>query len=154
MAVNWTKIKNEYINDEQTTYRSLSEKYGIPHNTIMRRGADEHWREARKKRAIKATEKTIERAANAEAQNNELVQDLAAYMIKRLTKIISGQSDEIFMGNAKDMAQTVKNLRDVLTTPIDLRHKQAQIDQLTRGAAELAEPAQIILPDSTDGWCD
>lgn len=50
MAIDWIKIKTEYITDPTSTYRSLAEKYGVSTNTINTHAQDENWQEAREKK--------------------------------------------------------------------------------------------------------
>ena len=46
MAVDWLKIKTDYISG-LGNYRELSEKYGVSQSTIRKRAAAEKWSDAK-----------------------------------------------------------------------------------------------------------
>ena len=68
MAVDWLKIKSEYVNGN-ISYRKLAEKHGIPFPTLRDRATGEKWSEQRNKqreRVITATEqKTTDKISDA-----------------------------------------------------------------------------------------
>lgn len=70
MAVDWLKIRNEYVNGGGS-YRKLAEKYGISANAICTRSKKEHWLDKKEKQLDKTCtrteEKTVEIIANKEA---------------------------------------------------------------------------------------
>ena len=69
MAVDWLKIKTEYINDPDTSYRKLSQKYGVSANSICKRSKAENWNEKRKQKLdstwTAAVQKTIDKTSEA-----------------------------------------------------------------------------------------
>lgn len=68
MAVDWLKIKTEYINGD-ISYRKIAEKYSIPFPTLRDRATSERWKEQRDKqrnRVVTQTEqKTVEKTSEA-----------------------------------------------------------------------------------------
>lgn len=68
MAVDWLKIKTEYINGD-ISYRKLAEKHAIPFPTLRDRATNEGWKEQRDKhrnRVVTRTEqKTAEKTSEA-----------------------------------------------------------------------------------------
>ena len=69
MAVDWLKIKTEYINDQSTSYRKLAEKHGVAFSVLKDKAVKEKWTDARtqhpnNKRA-KTEQKAVEKTSDA-----------------------------------------------------------------------------------------
>ena len=68
MAVDWLKIKTEYINGD-TSYRALSEKYNVPLRTIAKHAKDEDWQRCKERHCNKIAttlqQKTVEKTSDA-----------------------------------------------------------------------------------------
>lgn len=71
MAVDWLKIRNEYINGGGS-YRKLSEKYGISFSVLKDIAVKEHWAEAKKQHInnirTKTEQKTVEKISDSESE--------------------------------------------------------------------------------------
>lgn len=71
MAVDWLKIRNEYINGGGSQ-RQIAEKHGIPYPTLRDRANAEGWKKAkdehRKNIIARTDEKTAEKIADNEAE--------------------------------------------------------------------------------------
>lgn len=68
MAVDWLRIKSEYVNGS-ISYRKLAEKHGIPFSTLRDRAIGEKWSEQRNtqrnKVATKTEQKTTDKISDA-----------------------------------------------------------------------------------------
>lgn len=62
MAVDWLKIKNDYINGGGS-YRKLAEKHGVSASSLMQIAAKEKWSEEKKIQLSKIEAKTKQKAA-------------------------------------------------------------------------------------------
>lgn len=62
MAIDWLKIKNDYING-LGSYRKLAEQYGVSIDTIKRKAAAEKWKDARTKHTQNVHQKVQEETA-------------------------------------------------------------------------------------------
>ena len=71
MAIDWTKIRMEYLSTE-CTYRDLASKYGIALSNIAKKAKKDDWQGAREthrnKIGTKAEQKTIERTSETLAE--------------------------------------------------------------------------------------
>lgn len=63
MAVDWLKIKNDYINGGGS-YRELAERHGVSIDTIKKRAAVEKWKDARTEYAQNVHQKVQEETAS------------------------------------------------------------------------------------------
>lgn len=67
MAVDWLKIKSDYINGGGS-YRKLAESYGVNKDTIAARAKAENWKALRAQQADKIHTKTIQKVADEVAE--------------------------------------------------------------------------------------
>lgn len=85
--VNWTKIRNEYINGN-ISYRKLAEKHGISFNTLKDKAVAEKWYEKRKEQHNKiqtqTQQKTAEKLAEREANRLLRISDAADRLLEKI----------------------------------------------------------------------
>lgn len=75
--VDWKAIENEYISDLSSSFRSLSEKYGISASAIHRNAKEGGWSEKREQFEDKSGKAALEK----------LISERAKSEVKRLKKI-------------------------------------------------------------------
>lgn len=68
MAVDWLKIKNDYISGGGS-YRELAEKYGVLETTLEKKAAKEKWRNLKMTQRVKIEEKLLEKNAEKISDN-------------------------------------------------------------------------------------
>lgn len=78
MAVDWLKIKTEYINGD-ISYRKIAEKYGVPFPTLRDRAVGEKWSEQRNKQRNAVVTQTVQKAAE---KTSEALSDEAAAKVR------------------------------------------------------------------------
>lgn len=92
MAVDWLKIRNDYINGGGS-YRKLAEKYGVPLRTIALRGKEENWTELRKKQqnkvATKLQQKTAEAIVQKEVKRVERLLSISDNLIDKIERAVA-----------------------------------------------------------------
>ncbi|MBQ8360006.1 MAG: hypothetical protein IJX37_08925 [Oscillospiraceae bacterium] len=91
MAVDWLKIRNDYINGGGS-YRKLAEKYGVPLRTIALRGKEENWTALREKQqnkvATKLQQKTAEAIVQKEVKRVERLLSISDKMIDKIERAV------------------------------------------------------------------
>lgn len=85
MAVNWTKLRTEYVNGH-ISYAKLAEKYDVPLNTIKEKGTKEKWVEKKKKQHAIIQQKTNQKTAEKIAEKES---DLAANINKAANELLN-----------------------------------------------------------------
>ncbi len=114
MAVNWTKLRTEYVNGH-ISYAKLAEKYDVPLNTIKEKGTKEKWVEKKKKQhAIiqqKTNQKTAEKIAEQESDLAADINSAANELLKKLNIAIA-QTD-LYIERTK--TRVPKKVRDKKT---------------------------------------
>lgn len=78
MAVDWLKIKNDYING-LGSYRKLAEQYGVPLRTIAKHAKDENWQEA----------KEVQRNNIATALQQETADVIVRQEVNRIKRLLN-----------------------------------------------------------------
>lgn len=105
MAVDWLRIKSEYVNGN-ISYRKLAEKHGIPFSTLRDRAIGEEWNENRNKhrnRIVTASEQkttakisdALSDEAAAKARIKASMMRLAEGWFRKQESIIAENPDEV-----------------------------------------------------------
>lgn len=91
MAVDWLKIKNDYINGGGS-YRKLAEKYGVSFGTLRSRAEKEKWPALKEKQlhkiSIKTAQKSAEKIAEKEANRIVRLLELSDELTDRIEQAI------------------------------------------------------------------
>ena len=137
--IDWNAIKSEYIGG--ASYGTLSKRHGLTKSTIFKKSKKEGWDDLRKRTANAVETATIERTAEAAADNATIAQDLKKKLLLRLKRIEekypldatevrtrNGNSTAIF--RIRDLAAAYKDLTEDL--PKIEGDKNAPIYELLR----------------------
>lgn len=85
MAVDWLKIKNDYINGGGS-YRKLAEKYGLSFSVLKDKAVRERWAEAKKEHTNKirtnTEQKTVEKISDMLSEEAATKARIRAKLIK------------------------------------------------------------------------
>jgi hypothetical protein len=84
--INWGVLRAEYIGGG-TSYRKLAEKYGTNKDVVARRAKAENWEKARAAARDEAATKSIQKAADAVAENATIAADIKKRLLLRLQRI-------------------------------------------------------------------
>lgn len=142
MAVDWLKIKNDYINGGGS-YRKLAEKYGVSFNTLKEKAVEEGWKrlkeEQHHKTAAKTQQKTQEKISDALSDEAATKARIRAKLIKMAENWIDGQMDAV--GDTADYRRIVQSCVDmgVFNEEIIKNREVREDDPLTKALKEEAE---------------
>ena len=84
----WKKIKTEYITTD-TSYRKLSQKYGVGYQAICHRSQEEGWIAKREQHKNKTISKTLDRISNSQADKMARIDGLADQLLEKLEQAIT-----------------------------------------------------------------
>ena len=111
MAVDWLRIKSEYVNGG-VSYRELSEKYGVSQSAIRKKAAAEKWTGTKTEQLHKigttAEQKTVDKISDA-------LSDEAAAKVRIRAKIyaeLENRLNEAEVGSA-DFRRLVQSYKDM-----------------------------------------
>ena len=95
MPVEWTKIKNEYINDPTISLRKLAAKHGVNKDTVAIKARKENWKDIRDRQTdsiqTKAIQKAAEKASDALADEVAMKVQIRAGLFRLAADWISKQ---------------------------------------------------------------
>lgn len=156
---NWTDIKLEYI-QTNSSYRKLSEKYGIPFNTISDIGRREGWAKLQKQYQEDIVTESLKVTANNAVDYAANIYALASEMVSQLNDLINEHTiaELVVIGvKPRDVTGALKDLEDILhiKSAADLREQEARISKLQKEAEKGADTAQTItvnIAGGEDSW--
>lgn len=145
--VDWEAVKNDYISDTESSFRSLSEKYGVAASAIHRRAKEGKWADKReqfvKKLESKTLKKLMEERAKKEVQRLEELYKASDKLIKKVSKAI----DKVDPKNTLAIRQLTSSLKEMLSiegvTPPD--RAETTLDQ-SGGVVLISEIAPPLIP--------
>lgn len=98
MAVDWLRIKNDYING-LGSYRKLAEQYGVSVRTLAKHAKDDDWRGAREAHcnnvATNTQQKTADKISDALSDEAATKVRIRGKLIGLAEKWIDAQEDQI-----------------------------------------------------------
>lgn len=156
MAVDWLKIKNDYING-LGSYRKLAEQYGASLDSIKKRAAAENWKAERTKCAPKLHQKVQEKT---EEKISEALSDEAATKVRIRGKLIGlaenwidAQGNRIRdPGDFRKMVQSCLDLGVMDVQSSEDIDDDGLMEALGNVAADLFEDGDdsVILPEESE----
>lgn len=88
MDFDWTKIKTEYITSDNSSYRKLADKYGIPLGSLYKRAKREKWVELKKQSGDRRIAKTVSAIEEKEVSKMKRIQDITDKLLDKLEKAV------------------------------------------------------------------
>lgn len=115
MAVDWLKIKTEYINDTSATYRSLAEKHRVSQRSIAAHAVEENWVQLRKQQesavALEIQQKTIEKISENESEIAAIKSRLRLRIYEQLEQRMN--EEEIDGNDFRRLVQSFKDMCEI-----------------------------------------
>ena len=86
--VDWSKIKTEYITDEQSSYRKLAEKYKISRGTLQKRASKEGWAALKAQSNAKVVSKTVEKIEEKKIDKLTRIQNITDKILDKIERAV------------------------------------------------------------------
>lgn len=152
--MDWKRIKAEYIAGG-TSYRKLSEKYGVSFNTLKTHAVEEQWYKLRQQKDKKTTTKVIENLSEKESKIDDTYFRCVDKLMKKAEELI--ETTPIWQPQMlKDLATTMKYLKECkgVKSEADMREQEARIAKLQREAQEEQKDNEIriIIGDDAEKY--
>ena len=146
----WQAIKTEYITTE-TSYRKLSQKYGIGYQAICHRSKEEGWIAMREQYKNDTITKTLEEISKQEANRAARIYSEADKLLNKI-EAMADRPEPLTEKGLRALTASVKDLRDVLGVKSDLdkQEQRARIANLQKQADKTddnKEPIKVIIGD-------
>ena len=146
----WQQVRTEYITTD-TTYRALSEKYGLPIQRIANRGSKEGWVRLREKHMENALNRALAQDAEEKAQRLtrmftvsdqllEKIQQAVTELDKTLARSVTKTTTTEYGGGDKGDLPTVETIEQKENvTPVVGIIDRAGLKQITTALKDLKE---------------
>ena len=133
--LNWNRIRAEYIGGG-CSYRSLSEKYGVPFGTLRIHAEKEHWREEREKAAQEVNKRAAQETAEHAALNAVKLEKVREKLIDKILAIVEQIPDK--SGTHIRQSQIDRDTGRQIAVDYDLMQLVQALEKLsTGGTADL-----------------
>ena len=88
MDYDWTKIKTEYITDDNSSYRKLAKKYDISLGTLTKKAQREKWPELKKQSYDKKVTKTVASVEDKQVKKLERIMNITDKLLDKLERAV------------------------------------------------------------------
>ena len=144
----WNKIKTEYITTD-TSYRELSQKYGVHYTNIAKKAKKEDWQQLRQQQTNTTQTKMIEAVERRKVDRATKLLDVSDLLLQKVRERVEAL-DAIEMGTQefRHLSATIKDLKEIqmIRSDADMREQEARIKNLQRQAeAEEKKDNTIII---------
>lgn len=145
MAVDWLKIRSDYINGGGS-YRALAEKYGVSVTSICAKAKKEGWQTARRtqlnKTCTKVEQKTAEKISDAESEAAAIKARMRLVFFQEIER--RTKTDEVDGMEFRRLVQSYKDLCELSEDgrPADERREDPLSESLRELAKELEHDGQ------------
>ena len=143
--MDWLAIKSEYITTD-TSYRKLSQKYGVHHAVIGQRAKAEKWVELRRQHIDKTQTKALNAISSKQAERTAKLIGVSDLLLNKVKSLLEAD-EELLVDTTvmRDISVVLKNLKDIqmIKSEADLREQEARIEKLRKDAAVEKENNEI-----------
>lgn len=158
MAIDWPKIRNDYINGGGS-YRALAEKYGVSEQSIGLRGRTENWVQLKNEQlgkiSTKLAQKTSDVIVEHEVNRTEKILELTDSLVDKIEMAIT----ELDIATVKNKRKTkvieynnedapFKPTKEVIEENEEILEMFSVIDRL--GLQQVANALKIVSEIQTD----
>ncbi len=133
----WQKIKTEYITNPDTSYRELSQKYGVHYTNIAKRAKKEDWQQQRKQQANATQTKMIQAVERRKVDRAAKLMDVSDLLLQKIEALV----DELDVLDAspkdiRSLSAAIKDIKEIqmIRSDADMREQEARIEKLRRDA--------------------
>lgn len=96
MDWDWKKIKTEYITTNKSSYRKLSEKYGVPLGTLQKRAKKENWAKLKQQSGDRTVAKTIATIEGKQVDKMSRIQDITDKLLDKIEQAVEELDIQLF----------------------------------------------------------
>jgi hypothetical protein len=132
----WQKIKTEYITTD-TSYRELSQKYGVHYTNIAKKAKKEDWQQLRQQQANTTQTKMIQAVERRKVDRAAKLLETSDLLLQKVRQRIEAL-DALEMGSQefRHLSATIKDLKEIqmIRSEADMAEQEARIRNLQKQA--------------------
>jgi hypothetical protein len=113
LMADWQKIKTEYITTD-TSYRELSQKYGVHYTNIAKKAKKEDWQQLRQQQANTTQTKMIQAVERRKVDRAAKLLETSDLLLQKVRQRIEAL-DALEMGSQefRHLSATIKDLKEI-----------------------------------------
>ena len=132
----WNKIKTEYITTD-TSYRELSQKYGVHYTNIAKKAKKENWQQLRQQQTNTTQTKMIQVVERRKVDRAAKLLDVSDLLLQKVRERVEAL-DALEMGSQefRHLSATIKDIKEIqmIRSDADMREQEARIKNLQKQA--------------------
>lgn len=135
----WQKIKTEYITNPDTSYRELSQKYGVHYTNIAKRAKKEDWQQQRKQQANATQTKMIQAVERRKVDRAAKLMDVSDLLLKKIEALVEDlEIEDASPKDLRSLSAAIKDIKEIqmIRSDADMREQEARIANLQKQAAK------------------
>ena len=150
----WQAIKTEYITTD-TSYRKLSQKYGIGYQAICHRSKEEGWIAMREQHKNTTTTKTLEKISQQEANRAAKIHSVADKLLLKIEALVDRPG--MMPKDVRSLVAAVKDLKEIqsVKSALDEQEQMARIANLQKMANKedkQADSIEVVFMAGEEAW--
>lgn len=156
MAVDWLKLKTEYITTD-TSYRKLAKKYGPSVTQICNRSKAERWQEQKEQHLNGVYTKTLNREQSKAVDRYTRLTTVADKLLDKIETAVDSLDEESVLKllnstTIRSLSGALKDIKEIqsLKGDRDIKEQDARIRKLEREAEGETEDREIKIVFSSD----
>lgn len=137
MAVDWAKIKTEYVTDPNATYRELSQKYGVHYTNIAKKAKKEDWQQLRQQHANAVQTKAQTAVERKQVRRASRIDEAADMLLDKVMEFMAASEDMLVNTQSmKHISGVLKDIKEIkgIKSDADIQEQEARIAKLRREA--------------------
>ena len=136
----WNRIKTEYITTD-TSYRELSQKYGVHYTNIAKRAKKEDWQQLRQQQTNTTQTKMIQAVERRKVDRAAKLIGVSDLLLDKVRGMLEEDSGTITSQAMRNLSGVLRDIKDIqmIRSDADMREQEARIDKLRREAAREEE---------------
>lgn len=147
--IDWKKVKAEYITSDKSSYRKLSEKYGIPLGTLYKRAKREDWVSLKQQSGDRMVAKTISAIEEKQIDKLKRIQDISDKLLNKIEKAIEELDIQLYKDVRKEKVIEYNNLERPDKPTKEIIHEEEKVIEVRtiidrKGAQELASAIKSL----------
>ena len=153
--VDWQAIKTEYITTD-TSYRKLSQKYGIGYQAICHKSREEGWIAMREQHKNNTTTETLKKISQQEANRAARIHTVADKLLNKIEAMVDSGRPLDTKG-VRALTAAVKDLKEIqsVKSSLDEQEQRARIANLQKQAnkqEDTADSIEVVFLAGEEAW--
>lgn len=162
MAVDWLKVKTEYITTD-TSYRKLSKKYGVSPTQICNRSKAERWQEQKEQHLNSVYTKTLNREQNKAVDRYTRLTTVADKLLDKIESAVDNLDEDSVLkllnsSTLRSLSGALKDIKEIqsLKGDRDIKEQDARIRKLEKEAQdeERSNEVKVIFTSDMEEWSE